>query len=238
MKRYKLDNFSKYYMNEHHQVIKKVDGKAMKLYEDKYYTLFNDDSVRTKVTKEALIQHNLGIGKVENLPGEEWAVFLEGNRYIYEVSNKGRLKIQGSYKCLERIKSPALSRDGYYRIVVKDSKVNLSLHREVAKNFLDKEPHQTDVHHIDGNKLNCTVDNLVWCTHKENINYDRNIGGFNKLKEYTMSTRKFTFKEAETIRVLYKSGKYNQRELANMYNTYPVKISMIVTNKIYKREHI
>lgn len=59
-------------------------------------------------------------------------------------------------------------KDGYLRIQVK--KKNLSIHRMVLETFLPKEGmEELEVNHIDGNKLNNSLDNLEWVTHQENM---------------------------------------------------------------------
>lgn len=42
------------------------------------------------------------------------------------------------------------------------------VHVEVARAFIDNPDNLEDVHHIDYNKDNCCVDNLMWLSHEDN----------------------------------------------------------------------
>ena len=61
---------------------------------------------------------------------------------------------------------------GYYQIGIYDEngiKRFPYIHRLVASAWLKREPYQTDVMHKDDNPTNNHVDNIEWCSPKENI---------------------------------------------------------------------
>lgn len=47
----------------------------------------------------------------------------------------------------------------------------ISLHRLIAMTFIPNPLNLPEVNHIDGNKINNSVDNLEWCTNLENVRH-------------------------------------------------------------------
>lgn len=55
-------------------------------------------------------------------------------------------------------------------------KTRKSLHRAIAEAFIPNPDKKPVINHKDGNKLNNNLDNLEWCTFKENNDHAREIG--------------------------------------------------------------
>ena len=92
---------------------------------------------------------------------------------IYFVSNTGEIKHKNG-----NILSGSLING--YRFVTLSDKTNKLVHRMVAQTFLENPDDLPVVDHLDRNPQNNCVDNLRWCTQKENMN---NIKTNKKIKK-------------------------------------------------------
>ena len=90
---------------------------------------------------------------------------IKGYEGLYQVSNLGRVKSK------RKILSP--SKGEYLKVVLSKNGVEkvYTIHRLVAKAFIDNFENKPQVNHKDENKHNNVVDNLEWVTNKENMNY-------------------------------------------------------------------
>lgn len=92
---------------------------------------------------------------------------------LYQSSNYGdiRRKFDRYGNLINKILKYHIDNGGYYRVCLcKNSKTKwYRIHRLVMISFkYIKDYKQFDVRHIDGNPKNNNINNLAWCTHKEN----------------------------------------------------------------------
>ncbi len=102
-----------------------------------------------------------------SLKGEKWKNIKDPD---YEISTLGRVY---SYKSNRYISNNS-NLDGY-SISYLDGK-NKQCHRLVAETFLDEVEGKSVVNHKNGVKSDNTLDNLEWCTQKENVQHAIDTG--------------------------------------------------------------
>lgn len=92
-----------------------------------------------------------------------------GYEGLYEVSDTGEVKSLRKNIILK----PQSNRDGYLLVMLSKNGISkgYSVHRLVAKAFIDNPQNKPEINHIDEDKTNNHVSNLEWCTHLDNSRY-------------------------------------------------------------------
>lgn len=99
--------------------------------------------------------------------GEVWKDVV-GYEGYYEVSNLGNVRNYNTKSLLSQV----VTDSGYRRVgLYKNGKTEMKVHRIVAIAFIPNKDDKPYINHKDGNKDNNTVDNLEWCTQRENIKH-------------------------------------------------------------------
>lgn len=104
---------------------------------------------------------------------------ITGYEGLYQVSNLGRVKSLGNK---ETVKNDHLlkfinHKCGYLQVnLCKNGKSKKFLvHRLVANNFILNPNNYSQVHHIDENKQNNCISNLLWCNNEYNNQYSKGV---------------------------------------------------------------
>lgn len=96
---------------------------------------------------------------------EEWKD-IAGYELYYQISNIGQVKRKDTGKIL---KNNIRNGYEYVTLCVNRQRKKFYVHRLVAIAFIPNPKSYEQVNHKDGNKSNNKVDNLEWCTQKENL---------------------------------------------------------------------
>ena len=100
---------------------------------------------------------------------EEWRMINQFPNY--SVSNLGNVMNNKTNKIMK-----LCLKGGYYHIGLSNVKnrKNMKVHRLVALAFIDNPENKPEVNHINKNKLDNSISNLEWVTHKENMIHKSN----------------------------------------------------------------
>jgi hypothetical protein len=140
---------------------------------------------------------------IEDIVLETWRDVV-GYEGYYQVSNTGKVKSisrniwngKGYIKSSGKLLKQGTNQKGYPIVYLsKNSKSKtITVHRLVAKAFIENPSDKPQVNHIDGNKKNNNVSNLEWCSNQENQLH----AVINKLNDHS------TYKSGKAERPVYK----------------------------------
>lgn len=143
----------------------------------------------------------------------------------YEINKKGEVRNKETKHVLKH----AIDKDGYIRVTLSNDDCNQKttfLHRIMMMTFKPHEDMLTlQVNHIDGNKKNFDLENLEWCTAKENAQHAHQTGLINKDRYLSEETKNKIKSELIT------GPNGNYKELVKKYNITFAYVYQIVGQK-------
>ena len=161
----------------------------------------------------------------------------------YKVSNLGKVQslkryvekfdprtdMQMSYLVKEHVLRLRIKGKGNYcyACLYKDKKRrDFLISRLVAKHFIPNPENKPEVNHIDGNKLNNSVDNLEWSTESENMQHAFLMGLNKGNKGVNCGAAKLTEEKVKEI-ILLLTEQQSQRGIAKLFEVSQGTVSQI-----------
>ena len=178
---------------------------------------------------------NFPSSDIPSLPHEFWRD-IDGYEGLYKVSNYGRIVSLFYNKTL--LRKTTVNKYGYERIILTKAgeRRTFSVHILVARAFVPNPDDKPEVNHIDGDKLNNHVNNLVWATKCENQQHAWRIGLKKSLHGTTNPKSKLTAEQVRYIRKNYipRHSEFGGRALAKKFGVHATTIHEVITRKGYK----
>ena len=153
----------------------------------------------------------------------------------YQVSNKGNVKSLNYNKTgKERILKPSLCSMGYPMVglSVNGKSKSKRVHRIVAETFIPNPEGKPNINHINGIKTDNRVENLEWCTQKENIHHSEKNGLAKHARGEKAGRSKLSSADVFTIKTEMKD--FSIKKICETFNVSATTISNIRRNKTWK----
>lgn len=165
---------------------------------------------------------------------EEWRPVV-GYEGIYEVSSLGRVRRVGRANGANKIGVPLKLQYGWagypHLILNNRGKRLIPVHRMVAEAFLGPCPEGHEVHHLDHDRKNARVDNLVYLSQAEHAAAHTGQERPNHPRGERATHAKLTAAEVRAIRRDY--HKFTKPELARRYGVHSSTIWKIKARRLW-----
>lgn len=168
---------------------------------------------------------------------------IEGYEGLYQVSNLGRVKSLSRHcpskgGSIRRVQERQLrfktDRYGYLCLGLNNAgKTHFTVHRLVAAAFIPNPDLKPCVNHIDGVKTNNHIDNLEWCTVRENSIHAVRTGLSKAPEGEKCGASKLKATQVLIIIDMIKKGQ-SYKEISEMFGISRASITLIKQNKNWK----
>jgi len=163
---------------------------------------------------------------------------------VYQASNMGNVRSLDRYAPHNRwdvkqgLKGKMIAQNktkfGYFSL--KLSRRSYQVHRIIAKTFIPNPENKPQVNHINGIKTYNRVENLEWCTSKENVKHSYEIGlaSGSRRRGSKNGQSKLIESDVVNIRLMYRQRKMSAGDLSELYNVSLPCIWQVIWGKSWK----
>ena len=160
---------------------------------------------------------------------EEWKDIV-GFEGLYKVSTLGRVKSLRKNKIMN-----FTTRSGYNVLNLRKEgkRYSKQVHRLVAEAFIENPQNKPIVNHKDTNRKNNNVNNLEWCTQKENVLFSAYKMRHRKTISHTNTGEKYIYyrKSNNTYRIVIDGKEYKSRKTLSE----AIKVRDTIINEVNNR---
>ena len=200
--------------------------------------LHKSSKIKKKYTFKCVLPPNVKLeSKVYSVNGYDYEIFNNGK--IYSLPKDVPDSI-GRIRHYDRKLMTIGQNSGEYfsvRLGGRNGGRLFPVHKLLAELFIENDNplEKYEVNHKDGDKGNCSLDNLEWCTPSENNKHAfdtglKEVSLYARYRAYILN-RKVSPLDIKTIQEMYKNG-YTQTEIAKKYNMNQTQISAILRGNI------
>ena len=166
---------------------------------------------------------------------------IEGHpNYFVDITGRVWSKKRGSLRLLKATDNTC----GYVfvHLCKNGSRKTFCIHKLVAQNFLPPRHGKYgqgrgkyQINHIDGNKLNNSVENLEWCTPKENIRHALDKGLKKPVCGEKQHRAKLNQFKVRRMRLMYEvDPDITHKKIASIFNVTPECVCLVLNKKRWK----
>lgn len=149
----------------------------------------------------------------------------------YDVNRDGIIRNHRTRKIIK----PSPNKKGYLSLTLGKNETK-RVHRCVAETFIPNPDNKPEVNHIDGNKLNNSVDNLEWVTGRENMDHGVKMGLFkteaNKISSTGENNNSAKLSEAQVKEI--RNSSLPRKDLAVLYGVSYGTIGDVIMRRSWK----
>ena len=152
----------------------------------------------------------------------------------YQVSNKGNVKsLSYSRTGKEGILKLCLCSMGYPMVSlgINGKMKSKRVHRIVAETFISNPEGKPNINHINGIKTDNRMENLEWCTQKENVHHSEKNGLAKHARGEKAGRSKIT--KADAMEIKYGHQGMKQRDIAEIYGVSQSHVCRIRLGKLW-----